>query len=41
MKLHYNQDGSISMRLNFKGNMIIKKFFSSEEYLDYLTVLDN
>lgn len=41
MKLHYNQDGSISMVLNLKGDLIIKNFYSYQEYLNYLTVLDN
>lgn len=40
MKLHYNQDGSINMKLNLKGNLIVKNFFSYQEYLNYLISLD-
>ncbi len=37
MVLHENKDGSIIMRLNIRGNLIVETFLNYQEYKKYIS----
>lgn len=39
MVLHFNEDGSISMRLNIRGKIISKIFLTYQEYKEFISQL--
>lgn len=39
MKLHYNQDGTIRVTLNLKGQKIKMTFDSENDYYSFLKIL--
>lgn len=40
MVLHYNQDGTISMRLNIRGKIILRTFLTYNDYKEFISQLN-
>ena len=40
MILHYNQDGTISMKLNIRGKVISRIFLTYQDYKEFVSQLN-
>lgn len=40
MVLHYNQDGTISMKLNIRGKVILRIFLTYQDYKEFISQLN-
>lgn len=40
MILHYNDDGTISMKLNMRGQIILKTFLTYQDYKKFISELN-
>lgn len=40
MVLHYNQDGTISMKLNIRGKVISRIFLTYQDYKKFISQLN-